>query len=190
MPSNPALDLFTAWFQQAQMLEPLYEAACLSTVDAGGRAHARMVLVKEPFVFYTNLSSPKVVHIRHNPHVALCFFWKSLAKQVRVEGPVEKVDDQRADAYFATRPRVSQLNAWASRQSEPMLGEGDLEAEMVRMQARFEDCDVPRPSWWSGYWVEPLKLEFWEEGVGRCHKRLVFERKNRHDEWISYSVFP
>ena len=154
-----------------------------------------MVLLKgfdqRGFVFYTNLESLKGHQLAENPQAALLFHWKTLERQVRIEGAVEQVSDAEADAYFATRARASQLGAWASRQSEPMTGTVDLEKRVAMYTAKFHIGPVPRPDFWSGYRVRAERFEFWQEGKFRLHKRFVFTPSDSGmHEWVVQQVFP
>jgi pyridoxamine 5'-phosphate oxidase len=171
--------LFEDWLAEAQLLEPNDPTAmALATADANGRPSVRMVLLKghDPrgFVFYTNLDSRKGGELFANAHAALLFHWKSLRRQVRVEGPVESVADSEADAYFATRARDSQLGAWASDQSRPLESRALFEARYAQAKARFEGSDVPRPARWSGWRVVPERIEFWTSRDHRLHERRLF----------------
>jgi pyridoxamine 5'-phosphate oxidase len=152
---------------------------CLATVDAQGRPSARMILLKgadqRGFVFYTNFESRKGTELLANPNAALCFHWKSLRRQVRIEGPVEQVTGAEADAYFATRSRGSRLGARASDQSRPVDSRATLVARWEAEQARFADGDpIPRPPHWSGWRLKPQAIEFWQDGEFRLHDRFVF----------------
>ena len=145
------------------------------------RPDVRMLLLKgvdeRGFVFYTNLESPKARALTSNPRVALCFYWAQLDKQVRIRGRAERVSDTEADAYFATRPRLSQISAWASKQSQPMRGYFELEAQVARKSADFRrSASVPRPPFWSGFRVVPERIEFWKQKPFRRHERIVYER--------------
>ena len=131
---------------------------------------------KRGFVFYTNLQSPKARSLTSNPHVALCFYWAQLDKQVRIRGRAERVSDAEADAYFATRPRLSQISAWASKQSQPMSGYFELEAQVARKTLFFGIGAVPRPPFWSGFRVVPERIEFWTQKPFRRHARIVYTR--------------
>jgi len=173
--------LFEEWFAEAQLSEPNdANAMALGTADSEGRPSVRMVLLKghdaRGFVFYTNMDSRKGGELAANPNAALLFHWKSLRRQVRVEGPVFPVGDSEADAYFATRSRDSQLGAWASDQSRPMGSRHEFEARYEEMRKRFEDQDVPRPPRWSGFRVEPIRIEFWKDRAHRLHERRLFTR--------------
>lgn len=176
-PADP-IATFTAWLDEAWREDPLANAAALATVGPDGAPSVRMVLLKghDPrgFVFYTNLGSRKARELRGNPRAALCFHWKQQRRQVRVAGAVAPVDDLEADAYFATRPRESQLAAWASRQSEPMAGREVLEAALAEVTARFEGVSVPRPPFWSGFRLAPSAIELWEDVTFRLHRRWEY----------------
>ena len=174
-------DLFRRWFDEAIAQEAdLPNAMSLATVGAGGKPSVRMVLLKDVsaggFVFYTNAESRKGREIAANPNGALCFHWKSLGRQVRAEGKLSEVTAAEADAYHATRPRQSQIAAWASAQSSAIEGRGVLEAKVVEMEKRFTGVPVPRPPFWTGYRLTPDAIEFWHNVANRLHDRLLFER--------------
>ena len=174
--------LFDAWRAEARASEPKDgNAMALATATADGRPSVRMVLLKGHgpggFVFYTNLDSRKGGELAANPHVALLFHWKSLRRQIRIEGPVAPVEDSVADAYFATRSRDSQLGAWASDQSRPLDHRDTFEARFAEVKARFEGEDVPRPPRWSGWRVTPERIEYWQDREHRLHERTVFVRE-------------
>lgn len=193
MATPDPFDLFNEWFATARKSEPDDPTACaLATADAGGRPSVRMVLLKgfdrRGPVFYTNLESPKAADLRANPHAALCFHWAKLERQVRIDGVVEAVSDAEANAYFATRPRLSQLGAWASRQSQPMGGRFELEQAVAAAVARFGIGAVPRPPHWSGFRVRPDVFEFWVQRPFRHHDRQRFTREG--DAWRSQWLFP
>jgi pyridoxamine 5'-phosphate oxidase len=171
-----ALERFEGLFQQAQSSEPGEKTAMiLATADRDGRPSARTVLLKdygiEGFVFYSNLQSRKGQELVSNPHCALLFLWQSLARQVRIEGRAERVDDVEADAYWAQRPRESQLGAWASQQSAPMAERADYERRLEAYREHFAGGEIPRPPFWSGFRVVPHRIEFWHERRYRQHDR-------------------
>ena len=187
--------LFAEWFEAAKAAElndP--NAMTLATAGADGAPDARMVLLKgvdsRGFVFYTNTESAKGRQLDANPKAALLFHWKSLRRQVRVRGAVERVADEEADAYFATRPRDSQIGAWASDQSRPMAGRFVLEKRAAELALKFGLGRVPRPAHWTGYRILPLRLEFWRDRPFRLHDRLVFERPTPGQAWTRSRLFP
>jgi pyridoxamine 5'-phosphate oxidase len=177
--STDPLVLFERWFAEARAGEPeLPEAVAVATADAEGRPSVRMVLLKgygpEGFTFYTNLGSRKGGELAANPNCALLFHWKSLRRQVRIEGEAGSVTDEEADAYFATRSRDAQLGAWSSDQSRPLDSRATFEARYEEMRSRFDGQPVPRPPFWSGYRVKPRSFEFWSDRPHRLHERLLF----------------
>jgi pyridoxamine 5'-phosphate oxidase len=178
--SDP-FETFAAWLAEAKQSEPNDpNAMTLATCTADGKASARIVLLKEwdnsGFVFYTNLESRKSSEIRENPHVALLFHWKSLLRQVRIEGEVTAVSDAQADAYFAGRPRQSRIGAWASAQSRPLADRATFEADVAAADMRFPGDSTPRPPFWSGWRVAPHIFEFWQDMEFRLHDRITFTR--------------
>lgn len=192
MPTNP-IQLFDTWFDEAragEVNDP--EAMALATADAQGRPSVRMVLLKghdaRGFTFHTNFDSRKGGEIEANPNAALLFHWKSLRRQVRIEGRTEPVDTEEADAYFATRSRGSQLSAWASDQSRPLESRAAFEARYAETVARFEGNDVPRPPRWSGVRVVPERIEFWSDRPYRMHERRLFVRQG--PEWTESLLYP
>ena len=177
--ASEPLALFANWLGDAEETEPNDpNAVALATVDKDGLPNVRMVLLKgfdeRGFVFYTNFESAKGVEILGSMKAAMCFHWKSLRRQVRIEGPVEPVPDQDADAYFATRSRDSQLGAWASWQSRPLDARPTFEKRYEEMARRFDGADVPRPPRWSGYRLKPDLFEFWTDRPHRLHDRRLF----------------
>jgi len=185
--------LFASWFAEARASEPNdSNAMALATADAAGRPSARMVLLKghdaRGFVFYTNLESRKATDLVANPHAALLFHWKSLRRQVRIEGPISRITDGEGDAYFTTRSRDSQLGAWASDQSRPLDSRATFEARYEDMRTRFANGAVPRPPHWSGFRVVPDRIEFWTDREHRLHERRLFVREG--NGWSEGLLYP
>lgn len=185
--------LFQTWLAHAlkhELIDPT--AMALATADSSGRPAVRMVLLKHAdthgFVFYTHTTSPKGRDLATNPRAALCFHWATLERQIRVEGRVESITAGQSDAYFATRPRLSQIGAWASRQSQPMKNRFELEQAVALNSLQFGISKVPRPSYWNGYRVVPEKIEFWQQRPFRHHDRRVFVRDA--DSWLATWLFP
>lgn len=191
--SNDPFALFHDWYTEARTTEINdSNAMALATADAQGRPSVRMVLLKgydaRGFVFYTNREGRKAGDLAANPHVALLFHWKSLRRQIRIEGPVGLASDEESDAYFASRGRDSQLGAWASDQSRPLDSRETFEARFAEVQARFEGGPVPRPPHWGGYRVTPERIEFWLDREHRLHERRVFTRAG--DRWAEGMLYP
>jgi pyridoxamine 5'-phosphate oxidase len=187
--------LFLTWLEEAEVAEPADpEAMALATVDAEGLPNVRMILLKgadtHGLVFYTNSESTKGDELAANPKAALLFYWKSLARQIRLRGPVEPVTEAEADAYFATRHRESRIGACASRQSRPLASRVALEAEVERLTKAFGAGEIPRPSCWRGYRLIPLEIEFWRSGAFRLHDRVVFRRASPREAWTKTRLYP
>lgn len=189
------MEIFRAWMadaEPAELNDP--NAMALATVDRDGLPDVRVVLLKAydatGFVFYTNSRSQKGSELGENMQAAAVLHWKSLQRQVRLRGPVESVTAAEADAYFASRPRVSQLGAWASAQSRPLASRSVLEDAVAEAEARFADAEIPRPPHWTGYRIAPVHLEFWVAGQFRLHDRLAFDRDKPGDDWRSGRLYP
>jgi len=190
--------LFSSWLKEAESSEPNDpNAVALATATADGRPSVRMVLLKQVvekpgpdggFVFYTNMESRKGQELKANPWASLCFHWKSLRRQVRVEGPVVMVSDATADAYFASRARDSRIGAWASEQSRPMTGRMDLEKRVALYAARYAVGPVPRPSYWTGGRVVAQRIEFWHDRSFRLHDRVVYDWDG--SAWRTQRLYP
>lgn len=189
---------FGEWFGRAketEMSDP--NAMSLATATKSAIPSVRIVLLKEwdndGFVFYTNLTSRKGQELQNNPKAALCFYWKSLNKQVRIEGRVHQVSDERADAYYHSRPRRSQIGAWASKQSQVLEKREILEQKVNALEDQFKDEDViPRPEFWSGFLVKPTRFEFWASGDNRLHDRFIYEldQSTKQNGWSIQRHYP
>jgi pyridoxamine 5'-phosphate oxidase len=187
--------LFAAWFAEAKKAEPVNpDAMAIATIDEAGLPNVRMVLLKgfdeRGFVFYTNLGSVKAHELDGAPKAALTFYWKTLQRQVRVRGNVEPVSAEEADAYFASRSRMAQIGAWASKQSTPLESRMAFEKAVARYAAKFAIGTVPRPPFWSGYRVMPQEIEFWQERLYRLHDRIAFTRADPTAPWSKTRLYP
>lgn len=186
--------VFKTWLDEAGALElndP--NAMALATVDSDGLPDVRMVLMNgydaRGIVFYTNLGSAKAVELSSQPKAAAVFHWKSLRRQVRFRGAVEQVSAEEADAYYATRPRMSRIGAWASRQSQPLSSRAELENAVAEREAEFEGREPPRPRWWSGFRIVPISVEFWLDMPYRLHDRATFTR-GAGGRWSQVRLYP
>ena len=191
-PTNP-VSLFKNWLTEAEKSEIVNPTAmALATADANGKPSVRMVLLKDVddrgFSFYTNFESRKGKELSGNPRASLCFYWKSLLREVRVDGPVLNVGDEEADNYFASRSRGSQIGAWASKQSRPLEKRLDLEKRYAAFTAKFNIGKVPRPKYWGGYRVYPERIEFLQERKFRLHDRIVYIHSG--EGWESKRLYP
>ena len=187
---------FERWFADARAQQlHLHEAMTVATASADGTVSARMSLLKgfdqHGFVFFTNYGSRKADQIRENPHVALCFFWPNPDRQVRIEGAAVRVTEEESDAYFGTRPRGSQLGAWASEQSKVLIGgRGDLDARFRQLESTYRDKPVPRPPHWGGFRVIPNLIEFWQGRSDRLHDRFVYRLRGDANDWVIERLSP
>lgn len=190
---NPFLQ-FGRWFEEAKAAVPvLPEGMTLATSAPDGAVSARVVLLKSfdehGFVFFTNYNSAKAAQLHENARAALAFWWAAQERQVRIEGAVCRVTESESDAYFATRPRGSQLGAWASEQSKVIAGRGDLDARFEELAATYKDRPIPRPPHWGGYRVIPVMFEFWQGRPDRLHDRFAYRLRNAKD-WIIERLSP
>jgi pyridoxamine 5'-phosphate oxidase len=192
---NDPFGLFGDWLKDAEKSEPNDpNAMALATADEEGLPNVRMVLLKgfdeRGFVFYTNFESQKGQEILGTMKAAIAFHWKSLRRQVRVRGIVEEVSKEEADAYFASRPRDSRIGAWASQQSRPLETRFALETAVAMNTAKYAIGEVPRPSYWSGFRIMPLTIEFWHDRPFRLHDRVVFRRAEVTGDWSKTRLYP
>jgi pyridoxamine 5'-phosphate oxidase len=193
--ADEPLRLFADWFAEASRKEPADpDAMALATVGPDGLPNVRMVLLKgfneRGFVFYTNDESQKGKELAANPRAAIVFHWKSLQRQVRLRGLVSSISDAEADAYFAGRPRISQIGAWASQQSRPLDSRLAFEKAVAYYTAKYLTRSVPRPPYWRGYCLEPSVIEFWQDRPFRLHDRIVFSRDRPDAPWTKTRLYP
>jgi pyridoxamine 5'-phosphate oxidase len=185
---------FARWFEDAKHHQPLHpESMTVSTCGADGVVTSRVALLKgfndHGFVFFTNYNSRKGMQIAENPRISLCFFWPGLDRQVRVEGVAVKTTAEESDAYFASRPRGSQIGAWASSQSSVIPGRGDLDQRFAELDACYKERQIPRPPHWGGYRVIPVEIEFWQGRADRLHDRFVYRLREPKD-WVIERLSP
>ena len=190
---NPFVQ-FERWFEDAKRVQrEMPDAMTLATADSDGAVSARIVLLKSfdarGFVFFTNYNSRKSCQLRDNPRAALVFYWPATERQVRVEGAVVKTTEEESDAYFATRPRGSQLSAWASDQSRVIAGRGDLDERFHQMDSTYRDLPIPRPPHWGGYRLIPITIEFWQGRADRLHDRFAYRLREAKD-WVIERMAP
>lgn len=194
--SAEILSKFEEWYEEAYKRESIREnnAVNLATADENGRVSNRMVLLKNydasGFVFYTNLQSRKGQQLQANPWASMCFYWEALSKQIRIEGQVKPVTDEEADAYFNSRPLKSRIGAWASKQSQPLESKAALLKEVAKQGTRFVTEEVPRPPYWSGFRIQPERLEFWQAGEFRIHDRVCYEWDDSLKKWRRMLLYP
>ncbi len=194
-PRDDPFMLFKSWMTEAEVSEPNdANAMALATTGDDGIPNVRMVLLKgvyrNGFVFYSNAESVKGGELANNPRAAINFHWKSLRKAVRAQGTVALVSDAEADAYFATRPKDSQIGAWASPQSRPMTGRFAFERAIAEYGVKYALAKVPRPPYWKGWRITPLRIEFWRDRPFRLHDRLVYVRDHVEGAWRTERLFP
>jgi len=188
--------LFREWYDQAVAASGAFDAkaAALATVDDGGRPSVRMMLIQyfdeTGFTFFTNLTSAKARDLSARPDVALCLYWPRIERQVRIHGRAVQVPDAEADAYFASRPRESQIGAWASKQSAPLEQDDALAVRVAQVTAEYDGKAVPRPPFWSGFRLVPSAIEFWTGKPGRLHDRMRYDRRSPDSPWSLIRLYP
>lgn len=194
-PETPFI-LFDEWYEQAKSSEPVDpNAMCLSTLSEDGQPTSRIVLLKQHdesgFVFFTNRESRKGQNIKYNPLASLNFYWKSLGRQIRIEGKTEEIDAFDSDEYYKSRHTGSRIGAWASKQSRPLSSRSELAEQVEKYTKDFKESDdIPRPGFWGGYRVVPNRIEFWHEGEFRLHTRLVYTRSEQNTSWDREMLYP
>ena len=186
--------LFAKWYEAAKGVQPLPDAMTLATATPDGEVSARLVLLKSfdhrGFVFFTNYNSHKAAQLHENPRAALVFWWQPLDRQVRIEGAVVRATEDESDAYFASRPRGSQLGAWASEQSKVIAGRGDLDGRFEQLETTYKDRPIPRPPHWGGYRVIPILFEFWQGREDRLHDRFAYRLRTDAKDWVVERLSP
>lgn len=191
---NDPIELFKNWLQEAEKNEPEDPGAfCLATADSTGKPAARMLLLKgvdeRGFKFHTNAESRKGVEILENKRAAMCFYWKSTGRQVRIEGVIAEAPAAEADAYFASRPRERQIGAWASAQSRPLKSREELNEALRAAEKKFEGRDIPRPPYWKGFILNPSSIEFWQNDPARLHDRILYNKDDKGN-WTTTHLYP
>lgn len=185
---------FTRWFEDARKAQPMAEAMTVATARADGEVSARICLLKSfdhrGFVFFTNYNSRKGAQLHENPRASLVFWWQPLERQVRVEGAVCRTTEDESEAYFATRPRGSQIGAWVSEQSKVIAGRGDLDARFEELEKTYVDRPIPRPPHWGGYRVIPILFEFWQGRQDRLHDRFAYRLRADRKDWVIERLSP
>ena len=185
---------FAKWFDAAKAVTPMPEAMNVATAGADGEVSARVCLLKSfdqhGFVFYTNYNSRKSAQLHENPRASLVFWWQPLERQVRIEGAVCRTTEEESNEYFASRPRGSQIGAWASEQSKVIAGRGDLDARFRELEANYKDQPIPRPPHWGGYRVLPILFEFWQGRADRLHDRFAYRLRNDAKDWVIERLSP
>ncbi len=185
---------FERWYDEAKASQPMAETMTLATSMPDGEVSARQVLLKgfdrRGFVFFTNYNSRKAAQLHENPRAALVFWWQQLERQIRIEGAVCRTTEEESETYFASRPRGSQIGAWASEQSKVIAGRGDLDARFEELSATYKDRPIPRPPHWGGYRVIPILFEFWQGRTDRLHDRFAYRLRADRKDWVVERLSP